>query len=290
MTKIISQIFVLVAVLSTQAFALPLPAKDRTQVRLPATFTEDYDFEGIVALSNCSGSIIRFEQNLDSDKAWVMTNGHCNEGGFVPAGKAIYKKPSSRSFTVLDSKAQSLGKVHATELTYATMTGTDVAFYRLSETYADIKNNFNVRPLTIESEQPRVADNLEIISGYWRRGYTCSVEAFIYQLKEDQWTFTNSLRFSRPGCETIGGTSGSPIIRKGSRTIIGINNTGNESGRQCTMNNPCEVDPSGNISFQKGLSYGQQTFLVYSCLNAQRDIDLSQTGCALTPVSRIFNR
>ena len=272
--------------LSSTAFALPLAPQDPTKIQLPATFTEDYDFEGIVALSNCSGSIVRFEQSLETDKGWVMTNGHCNDGGFVPAGKTIYKKPISRSFTVLDPHAQSLGKVHATELTYATMTGTDVAFYRLSETYADIKNQFNVRPLTIESEQPRVSDNLEIISGYWKRGYTCAVEAFIFQLKEDQWTFANSLRFSRPGCETIGGTSGSPIIRKGTRTVIGINNTGNESGRQCTMNNPCEVDEAGHISFTKGFSYGQQTYLVYSCLNSQRDIDLSRIGCALNTSNR----
>ena len=285
MTQLISQIFVLVALLSTQAFALPLAPKDPSKVQFSPLFTQDYDFEGIVAMSNCSGSIIRFEQSEDTDKAWVMTNGHCNEGGFVQAGKAIYKKPSSRTFTVLDPQSESLGKVHATELTYATMTGTDVAFYRLRETYAEIQSSFNVRPLTIESEQPKVADNLEIISGYWKRGYTCAVETFIYQLKEDQWTFTNSLRFSRPGCETIGGTSGSPIIRKGTRTIIGINNTGNESGRQCTMNNPCEVDQYGNISFQKGYSYGQQTYLIYSCLNSQRDFDLTRVGCALTPAT-----
>jgi hypothetical protein len=282
MIKFISLPILFITILSTQALALPLAPKYRVQSQLSPLFTADYDFEGIVGLSNCSGSIIRFENSLDTDKAWVMTNGHCRENGFTQPGTAVFKEVSHRPFTVLDSHGEEIGTLYATELTYSTMTGTDISLYRVNSTYADILSKYQIHALILKSQPPQASDNIEIISGYWLRGYQCSIETFIYQLKEAGWLWTNSLRFSRPGCETIGGTSGSPIIRKGTRDVIAINNTGNDDGDHCSMDNPCEVDEKGNIQFVKGYSYGQQTYQIYSCLNDQREIDLSKPGCALT--------
>jgi hypothetical protein len=91
-----------------------------------------------------------------------------------------------------------------------------------------------------------------------------------------------SIKYTEPGCLVIGGTSGSPIIETGTRTVIGVNNTGNEDGLSCRMNNPCEVDKQGNISYQKGWSYGQQTYWVYSCRNSTTgELDLNLPGCKL---------
>ena len=42
----------------------------------------DYDFEGIVKLSNCSGAVIKFIGQDLNDRALVLTNGHCLESGF----------------------------------------------------------------------------------------------------------------------------------------------------------------------------------------------------------------
>ena len=83
------------------------------------------------------------------------------------------------------------------------------------------------------------------------------------------------------GRETIGGTSGSPIIHAETYEVIGINNTGNENGGKCTLNNPCEVDEQGNITVTKGASYGQQLFQIYTCLNDQGQFDLTVEGCKL---------
>jgi hypothetical protein len=79
----------------------------------------------------------------------------------------------------------------------------------------------------------------------------------------------------------IGGTSGSPIIARGTRTVIGINNTGNEDGLRCEENNPCEIDEKGNVFYQRGQNYGQQTYWIYSCLTPNFDIDLNKPGCLL---------
>jgi V8-like Glu-specific endopeptidase len=273
------------SLLTATAFATKLPVQKNTigpqSVKIPATFTADYDFEGIVALNNCSGSLIQLDGMNDNSQALILTNGHCVEGGFTEPGKVNYKIPSSRRFTLLNSSSGNAGQVFATELVYSTMTNTDMAIYKVRETYGQIKSRFGINPFRLDSAHPSLGENIQVISGYWKRGYQCGVENFIFQLKEDRWMWTDSIRYSRPGCETIGGTSGSPIVRAGTKVVIGVNNTGNEDGLKCAMNNPCEIDDRGNVSFTMGYSYGQQTHWVYSCVTATNDIDLTKEGCVL---------
>lgn len=263
------------------AHAFPLPKPGMKAEMLPKNFTANYNFEGIVALDDCSGSIIRFENSKDSDLAMVMTNGHCNEYGFPQPGQVMYGRPSTRTFAILDLQGRSIAQTEARTIIYSTMTKTDITLYQLGETYADIYAKAHVRPLTLAHLHPNLNDPVEVISGYWKRGYTCSIESFVNQLREDRYTCEDSIRYSEPGCETIGGTSGSPIVLAGTRTAIGINNTGNEDGDKCTMDNPCEIDKSGNITYKQGWSYGQETFWIYSCLNANNEVDLSTPGCLL---------
>ena len=263
------------------ALAFPLPKSGMKLQSHPKTFTSNYDFEGIVALSNCSGSIIKLDGAHDTDSALVLTNGHCFEGGFPAEGTFAANKPSHRTFRVMDSKAQILGSVTAKMMLYSTMTRTDITLYKLKETYADIKQNFNVRPLQLSAKHPDVNMPIEVISGYWKKGYSCSIAKFVYQLKEEDWIMNDSIRFTQPGCETIGGTSGSPIVLAGTRTVIGVNNTGSDDGEQCTENNPCEIDAKGNMTAEKGSAYGQQTYWIYSCLNSSGEFDLQVPNCQL---------
>ncbi len=273
----------LLVLASSSAFAFDFPInKLALESKLPLTFTADYDFEGIVALSNCSGSLIQLEGVSDANNALILTNGHCLDGGFTNPGEFKYKQPSSRAFTLLNSTAGSAGRVTATQVVYSTMTKTDITIYKLRETYAEIKAKYGVRPMTLSSAHPELNSPIEVISGYWKRGYTCAIEAFIPQLMEAGWVMTDSMRYSRPGCETIGGTSGSPIVKLGTKIVIGINNTGNDDGENCTMNNPCEVDQDGKRTATKGYSYAQQTFQIYSCLTTTNEIDLAVEGCQLT--------
>ena len=267
--------------LSAQALAFPLPdGRLRLEANAPS-LNLDFNFEGIVSLSNCSGSLIRYETSQATDHALILTNGHCLESGFTAPNEMISRQPTDRRFNILNPQGQALGKVTATLILYSTMTKTDITLYELRETYSDILKDFNVSPLTLASTHPQKLQTIEVISGYWKRGYSCQIEDFVHELKESDWSFTDSLRYSQPGCETIGGTSGSPIILKGTRTVIGINNTGNESGGSCTMNNPCEIDANGKVTAHEGASYGQQTFWIYSCLNANNEFDLNQSKCQL---------
>jgi len=263
------------------AFAFPLPQGEFADLSFHTQLSANYDFEGIISLSNCSASLVRLEDSADTDQALVFTNGHCLEIGFTDPGEYVAGETSTRNMQLLTPQATLAGSVRATQIVYSTMTATDLTIYKLKETYAEIKSKFKIEPLVLSPEHPKTGMTMEVISGYWKKGYTCQVEAFIPQLMEAGWTFKDSIRYSRPGCETIGGTSGSPIVLAGSRTQIGVNNTGNEDGKKCTMNNPCEVDANGTVTFQKGYSYGQQTYWVYSCLNDNNELDLQKEGCLL---------
>ena len=232
------------------SFPLPNPAKSLSIDE--SLFAQNYDFNGIVELSNCSGSLIRYEQSDLDDMAVVLTNGHCVD--LIEPNIAYYRKRSNRRFTLLNSKGRSAGRVYAKQLEYATMTNTDLAVYSLQKTYRQIEAQYGIEAFTLSSLRPEVGDDIEILSGYWHRGYSCSIEEVVFQLKEAKWLFTDSLRYSRPGCNIIGGTSGSPVILSGTRTVVAINNTVNEKGRECTLNNPCEVNEQGEVFYRKGLA------------------------------------
>ncbi len=133
-------------------------------------------------------------------------------------------QPSTRSGTVLDSAGSSKGTVTADTILYATMTGTDVTLYRLSETFNAVTARTTMSALTLSV------------------------------------------------------SSGSPVVSQSSGEVIAINNTINESGAMCTVNNPCEVDAAGNRTATKGRGYAQETYWFMTCLTGSRTIDLTIPG------------
>jgi V8-like Glu-specific endopeptidase len=272
---------------SAPAYALPVAQDNSESLRSEAPSSEELeaagvDFTAIISMSGCSGSLVRFTTSKTSDRALVLTNGHCT-GSFITAGTAVVNQASSKTFSLLSSTASKvLGTLRADELLYGTMTGTDIAIYRLTQTYAQITSRYGVGALIISDHHPDVAAPVRIVSGYWKKIYSCSIDKFIYELHESTWVWQDSIKFTQPGCNTIGGTSGSPIVHADTHEVIGINNTGNESGQRCTLDNPCEVDEHGNVTYAKGDAYGEQTYQIYTCLSSSRTIDLTLAGCKLT--------
>ena len=237
-----------------------------------------------IKLSNCSASLVRYPSSVSSDRAMMLTNGHCYEGGFLSAGQVLVNVSSSRTGTLLNSTGGSLGTLRADRVLYATMTNTDVTLYRLTQTYTQISTSFGATALTISASHPVSGTATSIPSGYWKKVYACGINGFVGTLKEDQWTWHDSIRYTFPKstCQTIGGTSGSPIIDNSSGQLVGINNTLNESGQSCTLNNPCEVNSDGSITVIKGQNYGQETYWFNTCLTTTNTIDLTKSGCLLT--------
>ncbi|WP_405683797.1 serine protease [Streptomyces sp. NBC_01387] len=237
-------------------------------------------FAGTVALSNCSGSLVRMPNSQSTDPALVMTNGHCLETGFPSAGQVITGQSSTRSFTLLNASAGSAGTLKANQVVYSTMTDTDVTLYQLTKTYAQIQQSTGIAPLTLAATHPVQGHAVNVVSGYWKQAYSCSVDGFAYRLKEDQWTWKDAVRYT-PECQVIGGTSGSPVIDTTTGQITAINNTTNESGERCTLDNPCEVDEQGTVTIREGIGYAEETYGIPACFTTGNKLDLAAAGCEL---------
>ncbi|OIJ65149.1 S1 family peptidase [Streptomyces mangrovisoli] len=244
----------------------------------PAAVTVTY--AGTVSLSNCSGSVIRFAGSADSDPALVMTNGHCLETGFPAAGEVITNQSSSRTFGLLNSSGSKVATLRANRVVYSTMTDTDVTIYRTTTTYAAIKSSYGISALTLSATHPTAGAAIKVVSGYWKTTYTCAIDGFVYRLKEGDWTWKDSVRYTS-ACNTIGGTSGSPVIDTSTGLVVAVNNTGNEDGERCTEDNPCEVDENGNVTVREGINYAEETYLIPACFTTGNVLNLSASGCTL---------
>ena len=105
---------------TTAPAALALPLAEPWQALNLVADTDDViatsgvSFSSTVALNNCSGSLVRFAISKDDDKALILTNGHCFEGGFITAGQAIANRDSNRTFNLLNRNASGfLGTLRA---------------------------------------------------------------------------------------------------------------------------------------------------------------------------------
>jgi hypothetical protein len=245
----------------------------------PATLTAPATLANTIALSNCSASLVRFPTSTDTDRALMLTNGHCYEGGMPGAGVVLQNKTSSRSGNLLDAAGNSLGTVRADTMLYSTMTATDITLYRLADTFAALRTRYGATPMTLTAARPADGQAMTIPSSYWKRTWNCTLNGFT-DLREGEWSFTDSIRYDA-ACDTIHGTSGSPIVSDATGEVIGINNTGNDSGEMCTLNNPCEVAADGTTTAHQGQSYGQQVWWISTCVNSSHLLDLTVAGCKL---------
>ncbi|MFD9795207.1 serine protease [Streptomyces sp. NPDC059070] len=258
--------------------ALASQAKEPAAKAAPAV--KAVNFAGTVALSNCSGSLIRTPNSQPDDPALVLSNGHCLETGFPAAGEVITDQPSSRTFSLLNGSASKVATLRATKVSYATMTDTDISVYELNKTYAQIQSQYGIAALTLNDQHPTAGTAIKVVSGYWKRTYSCNVDGFVYRLKEGDWTWKDSVRYTS-ACQTIGGTSGSPVIDTTTGKVVAVNNTGNEDGQRCTENNPCEVDQNGNVTVHYKINYAQETYTIVPCIGTGNKFDLSRPGCTL---------
>jgi hypothetical protein len=238
----------------------------------------DVDFTGAVSLDNCSGSVVRQPAHQPSDPALVMTNGHCAR--FMGPEEVVVDQSSDRKFTLLASDGEgSLGTLRASALVYATMHTTDVALYRLTTTYGEVEA-MGGRALELSPEQPGKGIDIRVVSGYWRHVYSCQADGYVHELREGKWLWQGSMRYTED-CHTKGGTSGSPVVDVATGKVVAVNNTGNEDGERCTVNNPCEVDENGEVTVRQGIGYAQRTHQIVPCLTGGGRVDLTAPGCGL---------
>lgn len=241
-------------------------------------------------IQSCSAFVVQMPQAKDSDKALIMTNGHCIKPVFdrhLKRGEIITNhslwatpKPQFKEIAFMGGNQPSeLLRGKLTDVVYATVDNTDLAVLRSDKTYTQLKQaGVKIRPLS--TSRPTAGTQIQIPSSFWRKTYSCSIEAFPHELHEGQWVWKDAIRYSPSGCKVEGGSSGSPIVSTSTGAIIGINNTGADGGEACAFNNPCEVDSAGRKTVLAGRSYGTQTYYAPTCFTGS-SLNMNKASCLL---------
>ncbi|GAA3359791.1 S1 family peptidase [Saccharopolyspora gregorii] len=236
---------------------------------------------GTAEVGECHGSVVRTATARPDDPALALTNGHCLPSGRPAPGSAVVDRPAdlAEPVTIKDSAGYSLATSRAVRLEYATMTGTDIALYRLDKTYAQLGAE-GATVFRLPTTPLRAGDRMFLSRLDGRP--ECAVEAVPRHLREDGYQQDDPVRYAPSDtCASRPGDSGAALLSPDERTIVGINNTSNRDGEQCTNDNPCEVDENGDVTAVRGRSYGQQVHLISACLAAGSRWDGSRPGCAL---------
>jgi hypothetical protein len=260
------------------------------QTHVTARTSKSADFRGAVEIFNCSGALVRWEQSRPNDPAMMLTNGHCfqasdkaRDTGHKVTRDVIVNQADSRPVTLLGRDGQDLGTVRAKRLLYSTAFKTDVGLYSLRRTFAEIRSEFHLRALTISDTVPAPHQKVLVPSGFSRKVYTCQLNGSVFKLHNDQFVWRHSLRLVHSAtCHTIHGTSGSPLLARGTREVVGINNAINfAAGGPPCRHSLCEETADGHISTHVHRRYGQQTWWLTTCLGTDRKLDLDVEGCLL---------
>jgi secreted trypsin-like serine protease len=238
------------------------------------------DLAGAVGLGACSASVVRTPEARPDDPALLLTNGHCVQGDRPQPGSALADQPADLPVQVAGHDGYPQATAKATRLVYATMTGTDVALYRLDTTYAQLEAA-GAQVFRLATTAARAGDRVDVVSAGMGKRFSCSVDAVVPHLREAGYQQDGSYRYDSQ-CGPSHGASGSPLVAADGVTVVGVHNTGNDDGGQCTENNPCEVAADGTVTVHKGQRYGQPTTMLPDCLTAGSVLDLAKPGCTLT--------
>ncbi|MET9629164.1 trypsin-like serine protease [Lentzea sp. NPDC006480] len=241
------------------------------------------NLEGAASLAGvCSASVVKTNSTKYNDPALLLTNGHCVPERPAP-GQTLKEVAVAVPVTIGDRQGYLQAKANTTHLVYATMTGTDTALYRLDQTYAQLRAK-GVKIFKLAQRNAKPGERVDIIS--WGNGdrFKCTIDAVVPHLREEGYTQDNAYRYDKD-CKPSHGGSGSPIVLKDGVTVVGVHSTGNDSGEQCTANNPCEVAADGTVTVHQGARYGQQITHLAACARTPKpgrpqQREAAPRGCA----------
>ncbi|MGI5503298.1 trypsin-like serine protease [Lentzea sp. CA-135723] len=241
------------------------------------------NLEGAASLAGvCSGSVVRTSRTRENDPALLLTNGHCVPERPAP-GQTVTNVPITLPVTVGDQQGYQQVATETKRVVSATMTGTDVALFELKLTYAQLRAK-GVKIFKLADRSARPGERVDIVSSGNGNRFKCTIEAVVPHLREEGYTQDNAYRYN-PECTPVHGGSGSPIVLQDGVTVVGVHSTGNDSGEQCTANNPCEVAADGSVTVHQGARYGQQVRHLAACAPARtpdrpRSPAAAPRGCA----------
>lgn len=243
---------------------------------------------GFPAFPSCESSIVRTAASQDDDPALLLTNGHCipnvDTSMKIPEkGAVIVDKKVDAPLAFADAGGYAFSTARIDRLLFATMTGTDVALYRLDTSFADLERK-GVRVLRVADAPPKVGDTVTLMAAdpFMGGPRGCTIEAVVPTLREAGYEQHDSLRMAEAErCVSQGGYSGAALLAPDGKTIVGVNNTSNHDGEKCKLDNPCEVSADGEKKIFRERPYGQQIVELNDCVAAGSVLDLDAAACDL---------
>lgn len=264
--------FVISAVLASYSTFASGPSSAGT----PASNDE---LRGMATLS-CSGSLVRLNRNADQN-AVLLTNGRCAKRNFISPDDAVVDGVYDRGEVSVYFGDSEPEVVAVTRVMYAAMSESDVALIELAASYAELEaRGAKVFDISDSNDDSTVGTSVLMISGYTKQKQVCTITKEVSVLLEDVWSTRNQTRFDA-NCIIAGGWAGSPMIDPLTQKIIGVVNTSNTQGENCTLDNPCEVDGKSKRMAVLGRTYGQKISGLNDCVSNAGEIDLALSGCKL---------
>lgn len=200
----------------------------------------------------CTGTVVAGSASPDGHRpALVLTAGHCVLGLRAGGNEIMVDKaaPAGSRFTPAYFQDARSGHVPAAvdRVLYATTKGADLAVLQLAVTYGELLGS-GVEPLVPAA--PGIVDDLPVELVHvpvidvpevdrFTRLSTCAAEA-PGRIFEAEWFLTSA---SRTDCAGVaGGSSGAPVLRQGTRDIVGVLGTGVDPRFDgCGWDRPCEL-------------------------------------------------
>ncbi|WP_075724218.1 S1 family peptidase [Corynebacterium aquilae] len=235
-------------------------------------------FDAIVRIGNCSGSIIALPDSKDTDPALILTNGHCYNLKMRDGDVVTNMPVREKAYLFTGPNPRRVGTLPVNKALYATMTDSDIAIYRVGMSYRDIYRYYRTVPRVLSDVAPTVGDNLHVTSGYWKRTWDCTFDGIADKVQESGWTWEGVTRMVGPSCKTQPGSSGSPVLNDAGK-IVAVNNAGNFDGAACRNNNACENN-DGNITVIPGARYATRTDQVPGCFSGS-EVNMAKPECTL---------
>lgn len=266
--------------MSTTVFARPTKIDLYKNVGVkPATAEELYN---LASTRGCSAGYVDIGRSLN-DRAVILTNGHCTDGSLV-ANQAWFSLPVSKTFSIFLQSGKKLDVI-AIRLLYATLMDTDIAFYELRETNAELQSKGLVPFAFYKGEAP-VGSQIRVTSGYWKETQECTLERKVHKLLEGFGSDTSKPSIATDAfamskdCNIRGGYSGTPVIDTATNTVIAIAFTGSDGNSACAEASPCEEDEQGRRVYRKGVSYAARVNQVEGCIE-NGNFNLALPTCTL---------
>lgn len=178
----------------------------------------------------CSGAIVKFPDSKPTDKALLLTAGHCLPEGHLEPGKTVSNVSVNSSKNTVEihkgkdeDNHMNPKRTGITKVVYGTMTDTDIAVLETESTYLSL-SAAGIPAREIASDELSVGDVVSTPSPTLSNPFRgCTISGTGLNKKVSGWSWHNFVEVSGSACTALReGGSGAPIISESDGMIRGV--------------------------------------------------------------------